>query len=898
VENQINSNHVEKEYKYTFSVIIPVYNVERYVEKSILSVIKQSIGFKKNIQIILVNDGSTDNSEKICLKYAEKYPQNIKYIKQENAGVSAARNHGMKYAEGKYINFLDSDDVWNNDAFEKVYHFFERHYKEIDMVACRMKFFGQVEGFKHALDYKFKDNYIVDIKEDYTKIQLSSSSAFFKNSVILNYKFDEGLKYSEDAKLIAKLLLEKEKYGIFSDAVYGYRRRGDVSSAIQNCVNQKEWYNDTVEKSYKEVFQYSREKYGEVIPYFQYQVMYDLQWRLTEPINHEIISEEEAEKYITSIKELLKQIEDYIICGQKSIYIEAKLYALGLKYNRDVMKELTYRRQKLYFKNIPIIKLYNNSALKLKNLDISNGVLYIEGQVRCILNQSDYEMYFEDNKGERYHFKYYDLPHENKEGIDRTILKPKGFKVQIPLSDIKDIRVIFCYKNEHSMNAKLKFEAYSKLHSRYRYSYYTKENYIITSKNDIIKINTKTGFKHFKSEILYMLQLVKHKKCSVFFYRLAYYITKPFVQKPIWIVSDRPDTANDNGFQMFQYLVQNEKDANVYFSIDKKAKDFQKVKKVGKILKFDSLRYKIKFLHASKIISSQANEFTINAFIKEKQCMKDLYKFDFVFLQHGIIKDDLSEWLHKQNKNIKLFVTSSKKEYESVINGNYAYDKDIVKLTGLPRYDNLYCRQETKKQIVFMPTWRNNLAGKEINFLGEREYNAQFKESEYFQFYNKLINDSRILDTMKKYGYTGKFCVHPNFKKQSKDFQKNNYIDIVDGDVNYQKEFTENRLLITDFSSVAFDFAYLKKPVIYTQFDLKTFFEGHMYEKGYFDYETDGFGPVCYDYETTVNAIIKYIENECKLEGKYEERIKGFYYKFDTKNCERVHQEILKLDRK
>lgn len=107
---------VKKDYE--FSVIIPIYNVEDYLEETIQSIINQTIGFDK-IQLILVNDGSPDNSEAICLKYKEMYPDNILYLPQENAGVSVARNNGLKHATGKYINFLDSDDTWDKDAFFK-----------------------------------------------------------------------------------------------------------------------------------------------------------------------------------------------------------------------------------------------------------------------------------------------------------------------------------------------------------------------------------------------------------------------------------------------------------------------------------------------------------------------------------------------------------------------------------------------------------------------------------------------------------------------------------------------------------------------------------------------------------------------------------------------------------
>ena len=93
--------------QFLISVVIPVYNTEKYLEETILCVINQTINFEKNIQIILVNDGSEDGSEEICKKYSLLYDKNIKYILLEcNCGVSAARNIGKNMADGKYITFL------------------------------------------------------------------------------------------------------------------------------------------------------------------------------------------------------------------------------------------------------------------------------------------------------------------------------------------------------------------------------------------------------------------------------------------------------------------------------------------------------------------------------------------------------------------------------------------------------------------------------------------------------------------------------------------------------------------------------------------------------------------------------------------------------------------------
>ena len=148
---------------------------------------------------------------------------------------------------------------------------------------------------------------------------------------------------------------------------------------------------------------------------------------------------------------------------------------------------------------------------------------------------------------------------------------------------------------------------------------------------------------------------------------------------------------------------------------------------------------------------------------------------------------------------------------------------------------------------------------------------------------------------LKENGYRGKFCVHTNNIANASDFQGNEVIGVSADIADYQKEFKKNALLITDYSSVAYDFAYLKKPVIYAQPDRDKFFAEQIYDVGYWDYEQMGFGPVCYDYESTGKAITEAVMNECRLDEKYLKRIEAFYFKFDQNNCERVYHAIREI---
>ena len=194
------------------SAIIPVYNSEKYLKRCIDSLLNQTL---KEIEIILINDGSSDNSEKICRKYLELYPDNVIYKKQENKGVSTARNVGLSLANGKYINFFDGDDIWDLDTFEKVFAFFEENKNEIDVVSCRQKYFENKKNI-HSLDFKYDDgNRVISINENPEFIQMSVASTFIKSDVAKKFQFDKRLKYAEDAKYITQIILEKEKITLF-----------------------------------------------------------------------------------------------------------------------------------------------------------------------------------------------------------------------------------------------------------------------------------------------------------------------------------------------------------------------------------------------------------------------------------------------------------------------------------------------------------------------------------------------------------------------------------------------------------------------------------------------------------------------------------------------------------
>ncbi|EAL3391650.1 capsular biosynthesis protein, partial [Campylobacter coli] len=221
------------------------------------------------------------------------------------------------------------------------------------------------------------------------------------------------------------------------------------------------------------------------------------------------------------------------------------------------------------------------------------------------------------------------------------------------------------------------------------------------------------------------------------------------------------------------------------------------------------------------------------------------------------------------------------------------FGKKEVLLTGFARHDVLLKNNKSDtKQILIMPTWRVNIVGASINS-GARELKENFKQSEYFQKWNSLLNSDNLKKLCKLYSYTIVFNPHPNIMPYLKEFNLPSYIKIANQDESLQVLFCNSSLMITDYSSVAFEMAYLNKPVIYYQFDKEEFFLSHSYTMGYFSYEKNGFGPVVENEENLLKELEILLQNNCKSFSVHKDNIDSTFVFRDGKCCERIYKNIL-----
>ena len=366
-------------------------------------------------------------------------------------------------------------------------------------------------------------------------------------------------------------------------------------------------------------------------------------------------------------------------------------------------------------------------------------------------------------------------------------------------------------------------------------------------------------------------------------FRLMYMAGYPFLKNNhIWFFMDRPEVADDNGMHLFRYAVDKDKDIDKYFIIRKDSPHYEKMKEIGKVIPFKSIKHRYLGLFVENIVTSHPDNEIIYPFWGSYPHLAGLLKSNNDFLQHGIIKDDISSWLNKFNMNLSMFLTSTKPEYESIFENPYNYDENVVQLLGLPRYDTLKNNEE-KKQIIIMPSWRRDLTRKSKDYI---------LKSEFFKRFNSLINNERLIKACRENDYEIIFRPHPKVYDFIELFDDNDYVNIDYDRIPYQTLFNNGSLLITDYSSAAFDFSYLHKAILYYQYATDYHFD---LEDSYFDYESMGLGEVVRNEDELVDLIIEYIENDCKIKEKYSKRIDEFFMYTDKNNCKRVYDRIKEL---
>ncbi|EIK4096061.1 CDP-glycerol glycerophosphotransferase family protein [Campylobacter coli] len=801
-----------------YAIISAVYNVEKYLDDYFNSIINQRLDFKKNIFMVLVDDGSTDNSANIIKKYQKKYPKNIVYIYKENGGQASARNLGLKYMQennykAPWVTFTDPDDFLDRNYFYEVDKFLSTHQDDdICMVGCSVIFYHEKQRIykdNHPLNFKFKNGEIVynnfELKNN---VHMHAASSVF-NIIYLVQEFDEKLKPNfEDAKFVNEYLLENIdlKSAFLPKAKYFYRKREDGTSTLDNSYT-KEYFLTTIDigtLSLLECFYFNRN--------IQNVCLYHIIWQIKDLINSpeklSFMSENEKQRYL----ELLDQNFSYI---DTETILDFNLAGCWFFHKVGILNCFKIEKPPFQIAYIEDYDPYKEQIL----------ITYYTGDdkdVESIVVDGE-EVYIDYKKIVKYDFLDRVFCYQKRLWV--SLSKTFNGKLEIYINNIK-ARITFKRKQLQDIEVKFIF-----------------------------------------------MEMLSNIKIS-----------------DIWLLMDKDYEADDNAEHLYRYIMQNHPKQKIAFALRKESSDWERLEKEGfNLIEFGSFEFERIIKKASKVISSHCDEYLTKYITNRSQ---------FVFIQHGVILNDLSRWLNF--KKINLFITSTQAEYDSIANDYncYKFGKKEVVLTGLARHDALLKNNRSNvKQILIMPTWRKNIVNSVVANSGKRKLNLDFKQTMYFKKYNSLINNNLLKKVCQEYGYTIVFNPHPNIMPYLKEFNFPSYIKIANQNESLQKLFCNSSLMITDYSSVAFEMAYLEKPVIYYQFDKEEFFISQ-WQKGYFDYKKDGFGPVVENEENLLKELESLLQNDCKPFGVYKDNIDSTFVFKDGRCCERIYAmlENMKAD--
>lgn len=359
--------------------------------------------------------------------------------------------------------------------------------------------------------------------------------------------------------------------------------------------------------------------------------------------------------------------------------------------------------------------------------------------------------------------------------------------------------------------------------------------------------------------------------------------------KDLWLICDTEYEARDNGYWFFKYVRENHPGQEAVYAINYHSPDVQRVSRLGRTVDYGSLKHWIYYLLASKNISSQKMG-KPNAAICYVLEVYGILKNVRVFLQHGIITADLT-FLYYPHTKMRLFVCSTQKEW-NYVNDHYGYPSGWVQKLGLCRFDQLHDFQVNRKQILFMPTWRMYIRN-EIHSSDPQRELEKFKETEYFQYWNRLLNHKKLHKLMEEKGLKIIFYPHREMHRFLEAFQiRHPQITVASWpEYDVQELLKSSACLVTDFSSVAMDFAYMKKPLVYYHFDTEKFRESH-HGIGDFDFEAEGFGPVCRQTDEAADKIAELAEQNFENPEIYLKRHAAYFDLFDRENCRRTYEAI------
>lgn len=862
-------------FKYDISVIVPVYNVEIYLRKCLDSLVNQTIK-RGRMEVVLVDDGSTDSSPAIADEYAKKYDY-IKIYHIENGGVSNARNFGIDHSNGKFIMFLDSDDSLTLKSVKSLVNFFEKHYDETDLVTYnetsdydgilrpnthyRYKYINET-GVYNMLDPKYR--YFIQTHMNFC----------IKNKGADNLKFDTTMTFHEDQKYIMTTLSEKHTIGFCNEAEYLYYK--NTGGASKMSCSPYLIYEKTMEL-------WESFMLKENVPeYVQGHFLNDFNWKINSGVlwpyqyeGEDFIREQER------ILTMLRKVNDDVILKFPRIHLFRKACILEYKYGDKLKLDFYDDKYSLSLNGENLIN-FISTELYLSRFRVQHGKLNVVGVIKSTACSycNEVKLKATITKNGKVEEKYIELRDSSISAYCNMVAESdyKMFVIKMPLDGVTKISFDVFY-DEHSYPVKFTYLDTIPFNNRLRRKSYVCENRKITLSENSFLFSTHT----LSARIERLLRDVAFTPKTGLADAISR-IRAPHYKKHhrVWLYCDSSKTLKDNAYFQFihdvkkndgvqrYYIYNQETDITGWF--DDSVKD--------NLIPYGSKEHRFLLLVAEKLLSSFYGMKDITPYkFGIYKYFSDILNFEYIYLQHGVLHANLPTMYSLDRMMIDKEVISTHFEDWS-LKKNYRFDDSFLIKCGMPRYNHIDKDHPAEKKILFAPSWRKYLVKSDGKGSWDRT-DGKLLNSEFYKNVMNFLTSPELINALKEHGYVLDFKPHPNFRIYDDLFNVDGeYVRLAPKKVD---EFSYS-IFITDFSSFLFDFVYLKRPILYFIPDIKQF-KGGLNHYRSLDYPLDeGFGAVSVTGEDTVKNVIKLIENNCVPEEKYLNKTNNLF--FDFEDCE------------